>query len=129
MSPKFPTIDDFFQHTLSPLPSPTKSNSSEIAEPKAPAAVNGFAGDGFTSSERSKKHVLSQGDWQPQHPYDHASVGQLSPGPRRVCFTARVINLYDRVIQSKLPKAAKGCLKVLVRDDNAALLVRHLIRH
>lgn len=123
MSLKFPRIEDFFQPTLSPVSSPTKTKTQNVTSDRVLGTVNEPIGDGFTFSERSKELILSQDDWQPQQPYDHVTIGQLSPGPRRVNFTARVINLYDRPVQSKLPKAAKGCLKVLVRDDEATLLV------
>ena len=35
----------------------------------------------------------------------------------------RVANVYDQVLSSKMPQAAKGCAKVLVKDDSGALAV------
>jgi hypothetical protein len=61
--------------------------------------------------------------WQPQHDYEDVSIGELASGPRRVSFTARIVNLYDQSVHSKLPKLAKGCLKILVKDGSALILV------
>lgn len=119
-----PTIEDFFSLEVQSHSSPLKPRATSCISGRALTANPKPVGDGFTPSELSTALTLSQGHWQPQQPYDDASIGQLSPGSRRISFTARVVNLYDRIVQSKVPKAAKGCLKVLLRDDEAALLVR-----
>jgi hypothetical protein len=41
-----------------------------------------------------------------------------------VTFTCRVVNIYDQAIESKMPQSAKGCLKVLVKDESAAVLIK-----
>lgn len=76
--------------------------------------------DDFTSSERTASILTQQGEQD----YEDLSIGDLLPGPRRVSFSGRVVNLYDQNVESKMPKAAKGCLKVLVKDDRAVVLVR-----
>ena len=65
--------------------------------------------------------------WEPRHDYEEVNIGELASGSRRVSFTARIVNLYDQSVRSKIPKTAKGCLKVLVKDDTALLLVCQLI--
>lgn len=45
------------------------------------------------------------------------------PGPGCVAFMGRVVNFYDQATLSKAPQAAKGCLKVVVKDDTGALMV------
>jgi hypothetical protein len=56
--------------------------------------------------------------------YEEVSIKDLVPGPKRVSFTGRVVNIYDQNVESKMPKAAKGCLKLLVKDASAMILVR-----
>ena len=59
----------------------------------------------------------------PQQDYEDASIGDLVPGPRRVSFTARIVNMYEQTVESKMPQAAKGCFRLLMKDDSALLLV------
>ena len=37
----------------------------------------------------------------------------------------RIVNFYDQAMNSKMPQAAKGCLKIVVKDDTGAFGVRH----
>jgi hypothetical protein len=55
--------------------------------------------------------------------YEEVGIHELAPGPRRVSFTGRVVNMYDQNIESKMPKAARGCLKLLVKDALAMIMV------
>jgi hypothetical protein len=55
--------------------------------------------------------------------YEEVSSGRLVPGPRRVSFTGRVVSICDHSVESKMPQAAKGCLKILVKGDRAVVLV------
>ena len=66
----------------------------------------------------------SPSEWMPKIYYEEVSITEMVPGPRRVVFTAKVVNLYDQSVTSKMPKAAKGCLKVLARDESTVILVR-----
>ena len=50
--------------------------------------------------------------------YEDVRIRELTPGPRRVSFKGRVVNMYDQNVESKMPQAAKGCLKLLIRDDD-----------
>lgn len=112
MAPQFPTIKDFFPSQPSPGQK-TKSDPNTTVE----------NGDGFTTEEMEAQLNLSPYEWTPQHEYDDVMISELSPGPRRVTFMARVVNFYNQLTPSKMPKAAKGCLKILVKDDSAALKV------
>lgn len=47
----------------------------------------------------------------------------LNPGPGCVALEGRIVNFYDQATPSKMPQAAKGCLKLIMRDDTAALSV------
>ena len=51
-------------------------------------------------------------------------IGGLVAGPRNVALTGRVANFYDQATPSKMPQAAKGCLKVIVKDNTGAIAVR-----
>lgn len=81
--------------------------------------------NGFVESLTRITGKLSLSPWRPQHDYEKVSIGNLAPGPRRVSFTARVVNLYhEHKVHSRMPDSAKGCLKILVKDDSALVLVR-----
>lgn len=117
MSKSSNNIKAFFEH----LPSPSRASRKpdNLILPATPVSI----GDGFTEPELRSKDSPNSGHWQPQHDYEDVSVGELSPGPRRVSFTARVVNLYHQNVQSKMRHSARGCLKVLVKDDSALILV------
>ena len=56
--------------------------------------------------------------------YKEVSISELVPGPRRVSFIGRVFNMYDQGVRSKMPRAAQGCLKLLIKDEHTMVLVR-----
>ena len=80
--------------------------------------------DGFTPEERRQESGLKIYDWKPRKEYETLLICELEPGPQRVTFTARVVNIYDQLTPSKSPQAAKGCLKILVKDDSGRMSVR-----
>lgn len=110
MAPQFPSIQSFFQ----PEVSPTKT--------KAPSSPPSVAGDGFTAAEvEATMHPTSLHKWQPRGTYDDTDIESLSPGPRCVALMGRVVNFYNLHTPSKRPQAAKGCLKLVVKDDTGIL--------
>jgi hypothetical protein len=113
------SINAFF----SPVSSPSKS--PRRGEPSPAPTMTASIGDGFTDLELRSDDLPASEQWQPQNDFEDVNIGELSPGPRRVSFTARVVNVYDQIVHSKVQKSARGCLKVLVKDDSALLLVRH----
>jgi hypothetical protein len=118
MSAPFPTVKNFY----SPIPSPP----GQTAPIKAPSTSSPLPpGDGFTSSERIRSITFGPSNqWSPEREYEEVSIGDLCPGPRWVTFTCRVVNIYDQAIESKMPQSAKGCLKVLVKDESATILIK-----
>lgn len=62
-------------------------------------------------------------NWIPAREYDETDIGSLIPGPQCVTFIGRVANFYDQSTPSKMPQAAKGCVKIIVKDDTGALTV------
>lgn len=110
MAPQFPSIQSFFQ----PEVSPTKSKASS----SPPIEV----GDGFTAGEvEATLHPSGLPKWQPRGTYDEADIESLVPGPRCVALMGRVVNFYDLHTPSKKPRAAKGCLKLAVKDDTGTI--------
>ena len=79
--------------------------------------------DGFTSSEVEAAFHPALHNWQPRMTYDEVDIGSLVPGPGCVAVMGRVVNFYDQTMNSKMPQAARGCLKVIVRDDTGAFAV------
>lgn len=107
------SIQSFFQpEVLSPSHKSHNRPSSKVD-----------TNDGFTSSEvEAELHPLLH-QWQPRTTYNEVDIGSLVPGPGCVALMGRVANFYDQVMNSKSPQAAKGCLKVIVKDDSGAFVV------
>ena len=79
-----------------------------------------------TSCTNTKLHstaTRTEIAWTPQQDYDGVCLTELSPGPRRVCFTARIVNIYNQQVQSKMPQAARGFLRLLLKDGSGVILV------
>ena len=110
MAHKFPSIQSFFQseiHTAMKAP----TNLAPPAE----------AGDGFTPEEIEKTTLHK---WQPRCEYPEIAISSLEPGPGCFELKGRVVNMQDEKQRSaKMPHAAKGCLKLIVRDDTGVISV------
>lgn len=116
MPAQFPSIQSFFQPEVSPG---KKDKASRL-----PLA----AGDGFTAAEVEATicpPCLPQ--WQPRGTYNEVDIETLIPGPGCVTIMGRVVNFFVLGTPSKAPHAAKGCLKMVVRDDTGALVVSLLM--
>lgn len=112
MPQQFPSIQSFFQPEMSPS---KKENVS------GPAAA---AGDGFTAQEvETTLHRPSLPTWHPRGTYEEIDIKTLMPGPGCVTIMGRVVNFFQLQTPSKAPHAAKGCLKLVVKDDTGALVV------
>ncbi|KAK5131070.1 hypothetical protein LTR08_001356 [Meristemomyces frigidus] len=104
------------------LPTP---HASPIKTAAAPAAAGVPVGDGFTAEE--VQVALRPQPIEPWHPsieYTECDIRELNPGPRAVMFMGRVANIFDVCSSSKSPRAAKGCLKMTVKDNTGAVTVR-----
>jgi hypothetical protein len=112
-------------HSVKSLSGPVPSVSKGAARNDVPALPSTPApvGIDLTDPELRSRGMLIPGHWQLQQDYEHVSIGELAPGPRRVVLTARVVNLHDQVVHSKMQKSAQGCLKILCKDDSALMLV------
>ena len=117
MAPQFPSIQSFFQPEM-PRPSNPAANSAGIK-----------AGDGFTHEEVEWTLKPSLHKWQPRCDYNEVDIGCLEPGPGCVMLVGRVVNLYNEEKSSKTPNGAKGCLKLIVKDDTGALSVLQASPH
>lgn len=110
------SIQQFF------LPTP---HSSPAKKKAAPATLDTTIGDGFTSQEVQEalkpKHIDS---WHPDHEYADYGISALQPGPQAVTFMGRIANIYDVANTPKTPRSAKGCVKLCVKDCDAAITVR-----
>ncbi|KAK4695537.1 hypothetical protein P7C71_g2230, partial [Lecanoromycetidae sp. Uapishka_2] len=115
MAPQDPSIQSFFQTEVPSTQTPKKRTHIEANENN---------GDGFTSSEISSALHPTLHKWQPRTAYEEMDIGNLVPGPGFVTVMGRVANFYDQIMASKMPHAAKGCLKVVVKDDTGAFTVK-----
>jgi hypothetical protein len=112
------SIQAFFP--LTPNTSPTKCTTSGQTS----------IGDGFTAEEvQEALKPKPLPPWQPPCEYDECDIIDLNPGPRAVTFTGRVANISDIGTTQKAPRSTRGCLKLCIKDDEAAITVcRHVER-
>ncbi|KAH0559786.1 hypothetical protein GP486_003702 [Trichoglossum hirsutum] len=108
MAHHWPSIQSFFQ------PDGSMARKTEPLRP----------GDGFTTEEVDAVLRPTSLPWKPQQEYTEQNIGDLLPGPGRVTLTGRVVNLFEVQTPSKAPRAAKGFIKLILRDDTGALVVR-----
>ena len=114
MDAPFPSIQSFFH------PDETSPKKAKATTSSPPSAI----GDGFTAEEAdptADPHTLHK--WQPRGSYEEADIATLIPGPGGVALTGRVVNYYHVENPSNAPHAAKGCVRIVVRDDSAAIVV------
>ena len=102
-------------------PTPQASPVKTAASPASGAPL----GDGFTAEEvRDALQPKPVEPWHPSIEYTECDIRDLNPGPRPVMFMGRVANIFDVSTSSKSPRAAKGCLKLTVKDNTGAVTVR-----
>lgn len=112
MAPQDPSIQSFF--TPQSSSSPTKPASSFCKRP----------GDGFTAEEIDAALRPAPSDsWDPPTEYEDCDIASLYAGPKCVTFMGRIVNFFDMSSPSKAPKAAKGCVKMIVKDNTCAITV------
>lgn len=117
MAPQFPSIQSFFEKD----PSPRKSQDVSCN-------LQAELGDGFTEAEVDTALHPKLHTWLPHVEYEHMDIGSLIPGPGCMALVGRIVNFYDQSTPSKRPQAAKGCLKVIVKDDTGAMTVMFIDR-
>ena len=82
--------------------------------------------DGFTREEVDATLHPSLHKWQARVEYHESNIAELLPGPGCVLVTGRVVNFHDQANPSKMPQAAKGSIKIIVKDDTGAMAVCHV---
>ncbi|KAI9695113.1 MAG: hypothetical protein M1820_008881 [Bogoriella megaspora] len=113
MPSPFPSIQSFYEPSSDP-PSPPKRSS-----PPPPP------GDGFHDEDiESVLHPKADETWAPAVDYKESNIESLAAGPGCVTFQGRIVNLYDQPTPSKKPRAARGCLKIIVVDGTGSVTVR-----
>ena len=112
------SIQAFFPLTPN-ASSPSKSPNHPQLPPVAPR------GDGFTTDELHTPSVPGPTQsWVPPHDYTETDISSLHGGPQAVTFMGRVANVFDLTNTPKTPRSARGCVKLCVKDDGAAITVR-----
>lgn len=119
-----PTTSNSIQAYFPPTPT---SSPTKPSPPKPPqtSATPAPPGDGFTPSERVLPAPALCQPWSPPDGVEYADVaiGDLVPGPAAVTFMGRVCNLFDVGTSAKGERAARGCVKVVVRDEGGCVTV------
>ncbi|KAI9664361.1 MAG: hypothetical protein M1831_002294 [Alyxoria varia] len=116
-----PSIQSFFHPSSSPISSTSKGGQSPNRPHETPASE---LADGFSSTEVNRVLYPTVENWVPERNYEEREIGSLIPGPQAITIVGRIVNFYDQVTPSKMPQAAKGCMKVIVKDNTGALTVR-----
>lgn len=114
MAPQKTSIQSFFQPEV-----PSAQRTQKPAAHHQPSNTS----DGFTSSEIEAALHPSLHKWQPRTTYNDTDIRDLVAGPGCVALMGRVVNFHDVATPSKMPKAAKGCLKLTVKDNTGAFTV------
>lgn len=84
-------------------------------------------GDGFTAAEiDAALHPTLAQTWQPSPTtkYDDLEISEIAPGPRCITFMGRIANVFDIANAARMPRTAKGCLRIVIKDDSGAVTVR-----
>ena len=115
MGPSSTSIQSFFQPEV---PSPASRRKSQH-----PQISSDEIDDDFDSSDIDPALNPTSHKWQPRTDYEETAIGDLVPGPGCVTLMGRIVNFYDQAIPSKMPQAARGCIKIIVKDDTGALAV------
>jgi hypothetical protein len=126
MAPQFPSIESFFQAIPSSSVSLLTSSYPLTLSPPSSLSipVPSSPGDGFSDREvNAVLHPQMDSAWAPDREYAEFDIADLEPGPRCVAIHGRVVNFYDRMTPNKRPKAAKGCVKFVLKDNTGALTV------
>jgi hypothetical protein len=66
---------------------------------------------------------LSTLSWKPECHYEDKDIGSLDTGPGFVCIHGRIVNFYDQPSTVKKPKGARGCVKLIIKDDTGTFTV------
>lgn len=106
-----PSIQSFYRREPS-----SQAVAPVVAAPTEP-------GDGFSSSEiQSTMNPSGLQAWQPRAIYHDIDIGGLVPGPGRITFTGRIVNL-GNFPSNKRGFGASGFFKLLIKDDTGIVAV------
>lgn len=84
----------------------------------------GEVGDCFNSAEVEATTNPTPRTWKPPGQYADVQISKLVPGPAPVCLLGRLVNFYDQPTPERMPPTAKGCLKLLMKDDTGTMMIR-----
>jgi hypothetical protein len=124
MGPQFPSIQSFFKSSKPGTSQPQADTHAHIQSPAASSSKAKEIGDGFTEMEvDAVLHPTINESWVPAQDYEELEIVNLIPGPKCVSFQGRVANFFVQDTPSKRPRAAKGCVKLIVKDGSGAVTV------
>ena len=110
---QFPSIQSFFDKEI-----PVKKDETRLSN------LQTDTNDGFSENEVQAALHPALHRWNPCNEYVECDIGSLLPGPGCRALQGRIVNFYQQQTLSKKPQAAKGCLKVVIKDDTGTLMVR-----
>jgi hypothetical protein len=115
MAPPQSSIQSYFSSSSSPSrsSSPVKPSSSS-----SPTRAGTHPPSSPTIPPSPDK------SWVPEKDYTEVDIESLVPGPQSIKIQGRIVNFFDLTATSKNPRGAKGCIKIIVKDDTAAMTVK-----
>lgn len=109
------------------IPHFLKSEMLSEDSPQNSVIAPAKADDGFASEETQAAFNPTLPRWQPRCEYKQIDIDSLVPGPSFVSFRGKVVNLYHQQRSSQMRSGAKGCWRLIVKDDTGAVLVITLV--
>ena len=110
MSSQTQSIQAYFHRTTKPT-----QDSSQAASP-----VKGTQESGAADVARP---ASASGSWSPRNEYPEIDIVKLEPGLGCVMLTGRIANYYEMPSSSKMPSAAKGSFRIILKDDTGTFTV------
>ncbi|KAK1488259.1 hypothetical protein CCUS01_14734 [Colletotrichum cuscutae] len=107
-----PSIQAFYQREVPATPQDASRDRTGF--PRA---------DGFTQAEVESGHDPLGRIWNPSEEYSEVHIGQIEPGPNRICFTGRVVNYAPALLDSK-NNYNRPAHQLIIVDGTGAIAVK-----
>ncbi|KAF2087803.1 hypothetical protein K490DRAFT_65082 [Saccharata proteae CBS 121410] len=124
---KSASIQSFFSSSPPKPATPSTTTTTLHSSSTIPPSSSPTPGDGFTAAEIAATlgpQAAPAVPWVPSEAYQHSAIAALREGQRCVEVKGRVASLWLLQREPKGPRAARGRLGFVVRDDTGWLTVR-----
>ena len=115
------SIQSYFSTPGKKVPKPNSHLQAAIGSQSSSQIEASQSSSQIEAAQHSLSSAIEQ--WYPSIEYKRTDIASLMPGPGRIAITGRIANFYHMQTPSKSPHAAKGCLKLMVKDDTGTIEV------